>query len=59
MDGVCEVLEKRKEYELNIVDQLDMNTISINNFAFHWNVVLQDIRDFLQGERTNRAIGEE
>lgn len=60
LNGVYEVLEKRKEYELNIVDQLDMNTISMNNSAFHWDVVLQDIRDFLQGEdEMTRTLREE
>lgn len=59
LDGVYEVLEKRKEYELNIVDQLDMDTLTINNSAFNWKAVLLDIRDCLQGDKMTRTLREE
>ncbi|MBB3129501.1 hypothetical protein FHS19_004176 [Paenibacillus rhizosphaerae] len=48
VDGLCEVLKVRKEYELDIMDQLKIDKLTINNTEFDWEPVLQEVRGFLE-----------
>jgi len=47
LNGLYEVLQKRKQYELNIIDQLDLYKLVINNSARDWDDVLQKISKFI------------
>jgi hypothetical protein len=47
-DGLCEVLKERKRYELDIINQLDLDKLVINNTGNDWEHVLKEIRTFLQ-----------
>lgn len=47
VDGLCEVLKVRKEYELDIMDHLKIDKLTINNTEFDWEPVLQEVRGFL------------
>ncbi|MBJ9993281.1 hypothetical protein [Paenibacillus sp. S28] len=48
VDGLCEVLKVRKEYELDIMDHLKIDKLTINNTEFDWEPVLQEVRGFLE-----------
>ncbi|OPA73684.1 hypothetical protein BVG16_26680 [Paenibacillus selenitireducens] len=48
LDGVCKVLKERKEYELDIINQLKIDKLTINNTESNWKAVLLEISDFLK-----------
>ncbi|WP_155985458.1 hypothetical protein [Paenibacillus maysiensis] len=48
LDGLCKVLKERKEYELDIINQLKIDKLTINNTESNRNAALQEIRDFLK-----------
>ncbi|MCR8645498.1 hypothetical protein NV379_22945 [Paenibacillus sp. N1-5-1-14] len=48
VEGLCEVLKVRKEYELDIMNQLRVDKLTFNNTEFNWDAVLEKIRDFLK-----------
>ncbi|WP_145946779.1 hypothetical protein [Paenibacillus sp. Y412MC10] len=48
VDGLCEVLKVRKEYELDIMDHLKIDKLTINNTEFDLEHVLQEVRGFLE-----------
>jgi len=47
LDGLCEVLQVRKQYEINIIHQLTLQKLIINNSDHDWELVLREIRDFI------------